>query len=413
MPLAAQTSQVNAPYSKIGIGALFSNQLAANRAMGSISTAYYSPTNINYDNPASYSSIKLTTFETALQFNGSWLSENALNSESATGALGYLAFAFPANKYWTTSIGLMPYSSRNYDIKYIELPSGGEVTPIDTIMHRFLGSGKIYQCYWGNGFRYKNLAFGFNLGYLFGNLNREIRGYLPNVTGTYGNQKIDALKPQGFVYNFGLQYDIKLPKDLQLTLGASGNPAINVKASQNTLTRRALIGETGNITRIIDTIKNEQGTSSPLVLPPKLSLGVAISRPGSLWAGFDVTYEQWENYRYLGSVDNFYANNLRFAVGVEVTPDVRTLTKYWKATAYRLGFRYNTGNLRIGDTQLSNYAVTGGVGLPIRKTNSRINIALEVGQSGKVADNVIRETFLIGTVGFTLNDKWFIKPKFD
>ncbi|MBK8472001.1 MAG: hypothetical protein IPL33_07425 [Sphingobacteriales bacterium] len=102
--VSAQISQVNTPYSKIGIGTLFPTQFAANKAMGGITAAYHSPTNINYDNPASYARIKLTTFETALQFNGSWLAENTLKSRSATGALGYLAsFAFPAAKFWTMS----------------------------------------------------------------------------------------------------------------------------------------------------------------------------------------------------------------------------------------------------------------------------------------------------------------------
>lgn len=412
-PLSAQISQINTPYSKIGIGTLYPNQLASNRAMGGISAAYYSPSNINYNNPASYSSIKLTTFETALQFNGSWLSEGNLSSNSGTGALGYLAFAFPISKYWTTSFGMMPHNSRNYDIKYLEaVNSGGEEPVIDTIQHRFLGDGKLYQAYWGNGFRYKNIAFGVNIGYLFGKINRQTRSYFPNIIDSYGNQRIDAIKAKGFMYNFGLQYDIKLSKDLQLTIGASGNPAINVKSEQSTLLRRIVVYSNENIGNL-NTVFYEEGASSNIVLPPKFSVGASISRPGSLLAGFDISYEKWQDYRYLGSADNLYANDLRFAVGVEVIPDVRSLTKYWKAAAYRFGFRYNTGNLRIGNTQLNGYAVTGGIGLPIRKASSRVNIALEVGQTGKLADNIIRESFVIGTVGFTLNDKWFIKPKFD
>lgn len=411
--LSAQISQVNTPYSKIGIGTLFSTQFAANRAMGGITAAYHSSTNINYDNPASYSRLKLTTFETALQFNGSWLTEGTLSSRSGTGNLGYLAFAFPATTFWATSFGLIPHSSRHYDIKYLEaVASGGEVPPIDTIQHRFLGNGELYQAYWGNGFRYKNLYAGANIGYLFGTINRETRSYFPTLTETYGNQKIAALQSRGFIYNFGLQYDIKLSKDLQLTIGASGNPAMKVNAVQNEMLRRVIVYSNENVAPI-DTVSQTEGQSASVVLPPKVGVGVSISRPGSLLAGFDISYEQWEDFRYLGSADSLLANDLRFAFGMEVIPDVRTLTKYWKATSYRFGFRYHTGNLRFGEQRLSTYAITAGIGLPIRKASSRINLSIEAGQTGKLDPKLIRETFLIGTVGFTLNDRWFVKPKFD
>jgi hypothetical protein len=408
---SAQISQVNTPYSKIGIGTLFPTQFAANKAMGGITAAYHSPTNINYDNPSSYARIKLTTFETALQFNGSWLAENTLKSRSATGTLGYLAFAFPAAKFWTMSFGLIPHSSRHYDIKKVEVV-GGSDEPIDTIQHRFLGNGQLYQAYLGNGFRIKNLYIGANVGYLFGTINREVRSYFPNVTYAYGNQRIAALQSRGWLYNFGLQYDLKLPKDQLLTIGVSGNPAISVNAVENDLVRRVTVYSNESV-GVIDTVAQTLGQSAKVVLPPKIGIGLSYSRPGSLLIGLDATYEQWEDFRYLGSADDLLANDLRLSLGVEIVPDPRTLTKYWRAASYRFGIRYHTGNLRFGEQRLPSYAVTAGIGLPIRKASSRINLSFEAGQTGRVAENIVRETFVIGTVGFSLTDRWFIKPKFD
>ena len=100
-------------------------------------------------------------------------------------------------------------------------------------------------------------------------------------------------------------------------------------------------------------------------------------------------------------------------MGFEVTPDYRAITKFWQSTRYRGGFRYSTGNIIIGDTKLPEWAASFGLGLPIRKVNSRINIGLEVGQRGTLKNNLIRETFVTATFGFTLNDRWFIKPKYD
>jgi hypothetical protein len=42
-----------------------------------------------------------------------------------------------------------------------------------------------------------------------------------------------------------------------------------------------------------------------------------------------------------------------------------------------------------------------------------VNIGLEVGQRGTVTNGLIKEQFFKVTLGFTLNDRWFVKPKFD
>ena len=42
-----------------------------------------------------------------------------------------------------------------------------------------------------------------------------------------------------------------------------------------------------------------------------------------------------------------------------------------------------------------------------------VNIGLEIGQRGTTTNGLIKEQFFKATIGFTINDRWFAKPKVD
>src|SRR6185369_7607704 len=65
---SAQTSS-SSPYSRYGIGDLQFSGFTKNIGMGGISHGYNPAYNMNISNPASYSSLVLTTFETAVNMN--------------------------------------------------------------------------------------------------------------------------------------------------------------------------------------------------------------------------------------------------------------------------------------------------------------------------------------------------------
>ena len=54
-----------------------------------------------------------------------------------------------------------------------------------------------------------------------------------------------------------------------------------------------------------------------------------------------------------------------------------------------------------------------GFGLPLPKSASRINLALEIGQRGTTNSGLIKEQFMGVHAGFNFCDKWFIQRKYD
>ena len=63
LSFAQSSNRENAPYSRYGIGEQRNGLNTVLKGMGSISSAYANPFNVNTDNPASYASLKLTTYE--------------------------------------------------------------------------------------------------------------------------------------------------------------------------------------------------------------------------------------------------------------------------------------------------------------------------------------------------------------
>jgi hypothetical protein len=59
--LMAQTA-VNSPYSRYGIGDIMYNRYSKNMAMGGVSLALREPADVNFLNPASYTSVDTNSF---------------------------------------------------------------------------------------------------------------------------------------------------------------------------------------------------------------------------------------------------------------------------------------------------------------------------------------------------------------
>src|SRR5690606_3925454 len=96
----AQTN-TSSPYSQYGLGEIRGEHLPQLRGMGGISTgvrslgSYY---NINSNNPASYSGIRLMAIDIGVYGNLSTLERDNVKQNNYDFSLGYLSFAVPVTK---------------------------------------------------------------------------------------------------------------------------------------------------------------------------------------------------------------------------------------------------------------------------------------------------------------------------
>jgi hypothetical protein len=419
LPLGGALAQENSPYSSFGIGDLQPKQFAWSRAMGGISAGLFDPNILNFANPASYAYLNKASLDVGLYGNVVTLSDPAGEQASTTtgnGSLSHMAFGFPVWKQRLgLSLGLMPFSRVQYNIRQelIRDPNIG-LEILD-----FQGTGTLYEAYGGMGFRAGNFSVGANTGFVFGTINnaRFITFADTLVDGAYSTRALRANRFRGLVLDAGLGYRFELRNELNLDVGATARLNNRINGRENIDYITLILG--GGIQQLKDSVVSVDNGQADIRLPLELSAGF-VFRQGyrqidlPQWrAGADFETVRWSEFEGFQS-DEPFTDSWRVRAGGEFTPADRpdNNSRPWD---YRLGFQYSEGKLLVNSSQLTEFGISFGLGIPMSyqyapQRSSRFNVSLEVGQ--RSIAGLFTETFYRGSLSFSLNDSfWFIKSR--
>jgi len=403
----AQT-RISSPYSRYGLGDLQNNKYIRNISMGGISYGFRSPYGVNYTNPASYTSFDTTSFvfETGVTSHFVQLTTTDLSQESNYTSLSYLVFGFPVTKWWGSSIGLLPYSNVGYKISSYDV-----LEDIGKTKYLYEGSGGLNQFYFGNAFKIKNLSFGFNTSFVFGSIDKTRTVTFPDSLNFLALRSKNSMQVNDFLFTYGLQYQKSLKKDLKTVFGIVYNASSSLNAKQDLLAYRFFSTSSGNES-IRDTLINDDNTKGNVKLPMGFGGGITIGKKDSWLVGLDFQSQNWKKYSSFGEKDSL-KNSWMVSFGSEYTPKSSVTSSYLSRVHYRVGARYNQTYLQIYNNNLDEYAVSFGVGLPLKRSKTTLNFGFELGQRGTTDNNLIKEQF--GRVIFSLSvyEFWFIKRRFD
>lgn len=449
--LRAQTG-TSSPYSRYGIGDLQTFSHARNAGMGGLSFTMREdstiPDFINFNNPASYTSFKFTSFDAGILGTFANL-KNSRNNETITNAsVQYFAFGFPVTKWWGGCFGLKPYSSIGYgmsDSSSFSDTISGTTIPVRNV---FSGKGGLNQFFIGSSVQpfkkalkrfhsseeYKallaekdsvkirrmeycrKLASGFSIGvnssFLFGTLDRERKVEFSN-SSYFDFKQNNSNDLGGFYFNFGIQQVFPLKKDVSILLGAVFTPNATIKGSQTILAERyqRIATQDGGYDNIKDTVLYVKSNPGTVTLPWSFGGGLSIKKSGKWQIGVDYLQQSWTKYQAFGQTDAL-SDCRRLSGGGELAAgNDKVLGK--GRTLYRIGGYYSQTFLQLKNTQLNDYGITFGLGFPIARKSSMINVALELGERGTTANDLIKEQYVNLRLGFTFNDKWFLIRKYD
>lgn len=411
---ASAQNTSSSPYSQFGLGDLKPSLLPQNKGIGGLSNGLRKPgpySNINLANPASYSAIQLTTFDIGATTDIRQLSKTGISENSFNAILSHIAIGIPVSAKSAMSFGILPYSQTGYQYK-----NTGDVggTKIDYI---YSGDGGLAKAYLGYGFGLgKNLNFGVNAAYIFGNIKENRTTEFPEDLAALNSRTQVGNNVSGLSFDYGLQYEASLSKTSKLIIGYSGNAGNKLNSKTSTLTTRYIKDfVAGNESPAIDTTFFTEGVSKKLTLPLSHSLGFAFQKTDYWLFGADFSYAKWSDFRS-GSENPGLNDTYGVAIGGQFTPDPTAVSSYFKLVEYRMGLKYDKTYVNINNNDINQYGLTLGLGLPLqssRTTFYKVNLAAELGQRGTLENSLIRERYLNLTLGFTMNDRWFIKPKFD
>lgn len=391
----------NSPYSRYGLGEQRAGINTMLRGMGSISSAYANPFAVNTDNPASYASLKLTTYEAGGEGRSRTVSTGTEKYSTGYATLTHLNVGIPVGKHLGMSFGLRPETSVFYDLADTLNRPG-----IGNSIINYKGKGSINYGFIGFGGKYKGLSLGFNFGYMFGTINNDMQlAKLDDTAKVNDAIFINSTKIGGVYWKAGAMYETKLNKKLGLRLGST------LALSQKLAASRDLYAL--SVGTYVDTASFSTNVKNDYTLPMSYSFGAQLLGTDKWVVGLDYTGTQWSQFRNFGQLDSVQDNTMKIAVGGEFTPNATALRKYFQRVTYRLGFYYGTDYVRLRNVDMNYYAVTGGVSLPFRRTTDRIHLALEVGQRGTTTSGLLKENFVRFGLGISLNDKWFVKSRYE
>lgn len=420
LPVANSLAQsiANSPYSRFGLGELQYSGLAHNIASGGISYALQNDTAAPYyfnpANPASHASTRLTVFDFGLNNSTVNLETDSKKFKTNKTSIAYLAFAFPVAKWWGASFGFLPYSNVGYKI-FAERDQDS----IGTVKYSYEGEGGINQLYLGNGFKHKNFSAGVNASYLFGSLVYSSRDSFPKASNFFNSKFTQTNNVNDLYLSFGAQYRQPLKKGWSITFGAAGSAETNIAVKRTSFA--ATYENDFGVEIVKDTVLYEEDVKDTVTIPMMVGGGIVLKKGEKFLIGIDYSTQNWSEFSDLGQ-RGFLKNSQRASVGIQYIPNKNAGAKesYMKKIFYRAGLKYSDTYLELNNTALKEYAVTFGFGFPLRKTKvgetfsqSIINVGVELGQRGTTDNNLILEKYSRVVVSFTLNDRWFIKRKYD
>jgi hypothetical protein len=259
----------------------------------------------------------------------------------------------------------------------------------------------------------KYISLGATFSYLFGPISHARSLTIPSDSMYFSVNSTESAVVGDIGMSYGAQIYIPMPKNFFVTLGGTFQGSTNLKAES-----RTLIIQTGP--SFTDTLLLVNNPTNSIILPMGWAAGLTFGKENLFTAGFDYRTQNWADARFLGQTDSL-ANSRDFIFGLEYTPNYLSPTKYLERVHYRAGFRYSDSYLQLNNTQLNEFGISFGAGFPIRdrvrrpnkRTQSSLNVIMELGKRGTVTNNLIRETYGTLTLQLTLHDYWFDKSKYD
>lgn len=437
MGAKAQTlvSSVNtySPYSMYGMGELTTKGNVIQRSMGGMGIAMWTNNMVNVLNPAAFA----LTPQKSFLFNFGMEGGHFRNSQTKYGAnnsietayntvnIHDIAFQMPLAKNLGFGFSLTPYSNVGYTMYGDDL-SQDIAGNIGRVSYEYMGDGDVTEVKFGVGWKPVNsVAVGVSAIYYWGNIERSYETQVKNITGNGSFSStlgVDTYDVSRFKLQAGIMWNPIYRDDRILTLAATYDLGGPMKPK---MFKHVYVDNVLN-----SVVRQEEDNALPLRLPHQVAAGF-FYQTLKIRFGADYVYQNWgtQNTDFAESggpgINVAYTDTHTIKAGFELVPRYSDVAHYMNRMAYRVGARYGDYYQTFGGSRVKQYAVTAGIGLPIRLFGrSSVDLGFEFGMRRPDSDTVmignemvgmIKQTYFKMSIGLNLfgEDRWFVRHKFD
>lgn len=431
------SSSVNtySPYSMYGLGELTTPGNTIMRSMGGVGIAMFSPGMVNLVNPAAYANMNQKTFIFDFGVDAGHYRNAQTKYSSGTSSLvktAYntinfheISFQMPLAKNLGFGFSLTPYSNVGYKMYNSEM-ADEIIGNVGRVLYQYDGEGDITEVKAGVGWRpWKKFSIGVAMLYYWGDITRNYTSEVSNIitgSGTYSTTTgVDTYTVSRIKMQAGIQWHPILTSKRMLSFGATYDLG---GALAPTLTQSLYVNN------LLKTAVRDKADKRALQLPSQIGVGV-FYQTSKVRMGIDYVLQNWgdENVDYTESLGKgtevAYTDSQTLKLGFEITPRAVDVRNYLNRMAYRVGARVGNFYQTFGGSSIYQYAITAGVGLPIRLFgSSSVNVGFEYGRRVPEKDiiqvygkdvGLVRQNYYKMSLGLSLfgEDRWFQRYKFD
>ena len=393
------------PYSFYGIGDIKFKGTVENRSMGGLSI-FRDSIHLNLQNPASLSGLKLTTFTAGATTDETTLSNYNTDNKTKRTSLDYLALGLPLGKFGVT-FGLMPYSAVGYKVSNVFTNT---INTGDVISKGYSGTGGINKFFVGAGYQITpEISVGATIESNFGKIQTNGLTYYNSIQ--YANSELNTSNASGISFTTGLMYQSKFKSKTQIFAGFTIAPQSNLNFTNQRIISRIQYLTSDNT----NDFTTPSVADTTIKLPSKLSIGIGFGEIRKWQIGTEIVYQNSSNFgnRFNDISNVIYENATQLRFGGFYIPKYNSFTSYFQRVTYRGGFNFQNTGLIINGKSIKDQAFIVGVGLPLGGFFANLNLGFEIGKRGTILSGLIVENYKNLSIGLSINDKWFVKRRYD
>ncbi|MFS4494358.1 hypothetical protein [Maribacter sp. 2308TA10-17] len=406
--LNAQDGSVS-PYSFFGIGDFRTTATVENQMMGGIGM-YADSIHVNLQNPAAYGKLRLTVYSGGLSHQRLTLNSTSAEEQNQVTNLDYLALGFNVGKGFGLGFGIKPFTSVGYNI----VSESVNVNQA-AVTNQYTGFGGLNKVYLSLGYEFtKALSIGVTANFNFGTLENGRTQTVENVQfGAFDNR---TSRINGLDFNYAVNYTPKIKDKYTLYTSVRVNTQANL-TSRNTKEIGSFSTSSNQAIEQVDVNLQAQGLKdTELKIPTRTTLGLGFGESKKWFLGAEYSFQGLSSFTNdFVEVDNLrYQDASTIALGGYFIPNYTSFNNYFKRVTYRAGVRMNNTGMVINNTEIQNFGITFGVGLPLSTAAggfSNVNLGFEFGKRGTTEMMLIEENYFKINIGLSLNDRWFQKRK--
>ena len=408
------------PYSMYGVGSLETLGSQNSLAMGGIAIGDRNNAYINWVNPAAVTARENRAFMLdfgVTQKNILYTADAVTSIEDTDSGtlrsvnnmfnIHHILVSFPIIPTIAFKAGLMPFAATGYEFSSREY-ADEVLLEMGNVSYNKTGKGGIYQLVLGAGWSIlPSLSIGVDgLCYLGNTIHASSTNFTTNSHYRQISRSWSSVT-RGFGAKAGVQYTARLNKTTDLTIGATykiGSTLggqhtdfvlANSNSSQDTIS---------SVTKPIDT-----------KIPSEIGAGFTLRKKDSWMFGFDYITQDWSRASFDNApgIDITTRRMNSFRLGGEIIPSRFDVRHYGRRMSYRAGLYYNQGYIAVNNVPINSMGVTFGASFPISNSSdtrlTSIAVSIDIGQTGTLANYLVKENYVKLNIGLNMFDTWFHK----